>query len=60
MKPSCDCDAPSASRRKTHRGNVHRCGRGMNDQALLYYIKSYLAFGPDPTRRSVIENLYTR
>ena len=33
---------------------------GKNDQALLYYIKAYLAGGPDPVRRSVIENLYKK
>ncbi|HMG73943.1 MAG TPA: TPM domain-containing protein [Pyrinomonadaceae bacterium] len=33
---------------------------GKNDQALLYYIKSYLAGPPDPARRSVIENVYKR
>ena len=31
---------------------------GKSDQALLYYIKSYVAGGPDIARRSVIENLY--
>jgi hypothetical protein len=30
------------------------------DQALLYYIKSYLAGTPDPARRSVIENVYKK
>jgi tetratricopeptide (TPR) repeat protein len=33
---------------------------GKNDQALLYYIKAYLAGGPDPVRRSVIENVYKK
>ena len=33
---------------------------GKNDQALLYYIKSYLAGTPDVARRSVIENLYKK
>ena len=33
---------------------------GRNDQALLYYIKSYLAGAPDPARRSVIENVYKK
>jgi tetratricopeptide (TPR) repeat protein len=33
---------------------------GKNDQALLYYIKSYLAGPPDPARRSVIENVYKK
>jgi tetratricopeptide (TPR) repeat protein len=33
---------------------------GKNDQALLYYIKSYVAGGPDIARRSVIENLYKK
>jgi len=32
---------------------------GKGDQALLYYIKSYVA-GPDIARRSVIENLYKK
>jgi tetratricopeptide (TPR) repeat protein len=33
---------------------------GKNDQALLYYIKSYVAGTPDIARRSVIENLYKK
>jgi tetratricopeptide (TPR) repeat protein len=33
---------------------------GKNDQALLYYIKSYLAGAPDPVRRSVIEHVYKK
>ena len=33
---------------------------GRDDQALLYYIKSYLAGGPDPTRRAVIEIVYKK
>jgi tetratricopeptide (TPR) repeat protein len=33
---------------------------GKNDQALLYYIKSYLAGPPDAARRSVIENVYKK
>jgi len=33
---------------------------GKNDQALLYYIKSYLSGPPDPARRSVIENVYKK
>lgn len=33
---------------------------GKNDQALLYYIKSYLAGPPDLARRSVIENVYKK
>ena len=33
---------------------------GKNDQALLYYIKSYVAGAPDPARRSVIENVYKK
>jgi len=33
---------------------------GKNDQALLYYIKSYVAGVPDPARRSVIENVYKK
>jgi tetratricopeptide (TPR) repeat protein len=33
---------------------------GKNDQALLYYIKSYVAGVPDPARRAVIENVYKK
>jgi uncharacterized membrane protein YgcG/tetratricopeptide (TPR) repeat protein len=33
---------------------------GKNDQALLYYIKSYVKGPPDPARRSVIENVYKK
>lgn len=33
---------------------------GKNDQALLYYIKSYLADSPDPVRRAVIEKVYMK
>jgi len=33
---------------------------GKNDQALLYYIKSYLADNPDPVRRAVIEKVYKK
>jgi tetratricopeptide (TPR) repeat protein len=33
---------------------------GKNDQALLYYIKSYVAGAPDAARRSVIENVYKK
>ena len=33
---------------------------GKSDQALLYYIKSYLAGVPDAARRSVIENVYKK
>src|SRR6185503_4559558 len=33
---------------------------GKNDQALLYYIKSYLTGPPDPVRRAVIENVYKK
>ncbi|MFS8084574.1 MAG: TPM domain-containing protein [Acidobacteriota bacterium] len=33
---------------------------GKNDQALLYYIKSYVAGAPDPARRTVIENVYKK
>ncbi len=33
---------------------------GKNDQALLYYIKSYLAGAPDAARRAVIENVYKK
>jgi tetratricopeptide (TPR) repeat protein len=33
---------------------------GKNDQALLYYIKSYVAGAPDPARRTVIEHVYQK
>lgn len=33
---------------------------GKHDQALLFYIKSYVAGVPDPARRSVIENVYKK
>jgi tetratricopeptide (TPR) repeat protein len=33
---------------------------GRNDQALLYYVKAYLAGDPDPVRRAVIENVYKK
>src|SRR5216684_4269309 len=33
---------------------------GKSDQALLYYIKSYLAGAPDAARRAVIENVYKK
>ncbi len=33
---------------------------GKNDQALLYYIKSYVAGPPDQARRSIIENVYKK
>lgn len=33
---------------------------GKNDQALLFYIKSYLAGPPDQARRSVIESVYKK
>jgi tetratricopeptide (TPR) repeat protein len=33
---------------------------GKNDQALLYYIKSYMAGAPDPARRAVIETVYKK
>ena len=33
---------------------------GKNDQALLYYIKSYVAGPPDRARRSIIENVYKK
>ena len=33
---------------------------GKNDQALLYYIKSYVNGPPDPARRSIIENVYKK
>jgi tetratricopeptide (TPR) repeat protein len=33
---------------------------GKSDQALLYYIKSYVTGAPDPARRAVIENVYKK
>ena len=33
---------------------------GKNDQALLYYIKSYVHGPPDPARRSIIETVYKK
>jgi tetratricopeptide (TPR) repeat protein len=33
---------------------------GKSDQALLYYIKSYISGPPDPARRSVIETVYKK
>ena len=33
---------------------------GKNDQALLYYIKSYVNGPPDQARRSIIENVYKK
>ena len=33
---------------------------GKNDEALPYYIKSYVAGPPDPARRSVIESVYKK
>lgn len=33
---------------------------GKNDQALLYYIKSYMQGPPDQARRSIIENIYKK
>ena len=39
-------------------GALEASGKG--DQALLYYIKSYVAGAPDIARRSVIENLYKK
>ena len=33
---------------------------GKSDQALLYYIKSYVSGPPDPARRSVIETVYKK
>lgn len=33
---------------------------GKNDQALLYYIKSYVNGPPDPARRSIIESVYKK
>jgi len=35
-------------------------GDGQNDQALSYYIKSYVITGPDPVRRAVIERIYKK
>jgi tetratricopeptide (TPR) repeat protein len=42
-----------------HLGSALEAG-GHNDQALLYYIKSYVNTGPDPVRRAVIENVYKK
>lgn len=42
-----------------HLGAALEAG-GKGDQALLYYIKSYVAGTPDIARRSVIENLYKK
>jgi tetratricopeptide (TPR) repeat protein len=42
-----------------HLGGALEAG-GKNDQALVYYIKSYVAGVPDPARRSVIENVYKK
>jgi tetratricopeptide (TPR) repeat protein len=39
-------------------GALEASGKG--DQALLFYIKSYVAGTPDVARRSVIENLYKK
>lgn len=33
---------------------------GKSDQALLYYIKSYVAGPPDPARRAIVENVYKK
>ena len=33
---------------------------GKNDQALLYYIKSYVHGPPDPARRAIIETVYKK
>jgi len=33
---------------------------GKSDQALLYYIKSYVHGAPDPARRSIIETVYKK
>jgi tetratricopeptide (TPR) repeat protein len=33
---------------------------GKSDQALLYYIKSYVTGTPDPVHRAVIENIYKK
>ena len=33
---------------------------GKHDQALLYYIKSYVNGPPDPARRSIIESVYKK
>ncbi|MEK6333533.1 MAG: TPM domain-containing protein [Acidobacteriota bacterium] len=42
-----------------HLGAALEAG-GKSDQALLYYIKSYVAGAPDPARRAVIENVYKK
>lgn len=42
-----------------HLGSALEAG-GHNDEALLYYIKSYLVTGPDPVRRAVIESIYRK
>jgi tetratricopeptide (TPR) repeat protein len=42
-----------------HLGAALEAG-GKNDQALLYYIKSYLNGPPDPARRSIIETVYKK
>jgi hypothetical protein len=42
-----------------HLGSALEAG-GQSDQALLYYIKSYVAGLPDPARRAVIEKVYKK
>jgi uncharacterized membrane protein YgcG/tetratricopeptide (TPR) repeat protein len=42
-----------------HLGSALEAG-GKGDQALLFYIKSYVAGAPDPARRAVIENVYKK
>jgi len=42
-----------------HLGSALEAG-GKSDQALLYYIKSYVAGAPDPARRAVIESVYKK
>jgi tetratricopeptide (TPR) repeat protein len=42
-----------------HLGSALEAG-GKSDQALLFYIKSYVAGSPDPARRAVIEKVYRK
>jgi tetratricopeptide (TPR) repeat protein len=42
-----------------HLGSALEAG-GKSDQALLFYIKSYVAGAPDAARRAVIENVYKK
>ena len=42
-----------------HLGNALEAN-GKHDQALLYYIKSYVNGPPDPARRSIIEAVYKK